>query len=454
MTRRIAIVGAGYSGTLLALHLLERPGDCQVALVERSATFARGLAYSTHNPRHLLNVRVGNMSAWADDPDHLKRWLAEEAPDEAGPFISRGLYGRYLAAQLQHAASRVDGPQRLILEQDEVVDITPSPGGRLRVALAMGRAWEADAVVLATGHQPPASPPGPDLSGLPRELYAPDPWAADALEGLGRDEPVLLLGSGLTMVDAALALDARGHRGEVTVLSRRGLVPRRHEGEMAAGSGLPAPPPEPLSRRLAEVRRRAARAGWRTAMDGLRPFTASLWRDASEAERRRFLRHLRPWWEAHRHRMSPQVADWLDGEIASRRIHVHAGRLTGARPVAGFVEVRWRPRASHDERRRVVGRVVNCTGARLDLDNLAHPLLRSLKVAGLLRADPLGLGLDVSAEGRVIGAAGAAAHPIYAVGPLTRGALWEITAVPDIRAQVAELARVLAEQMAAEPELA
>ena len=189
-------------------------------------------------------------------------------------------------------------------------------------------------------------------------------------------------------------------------------------------------------------------------MDGLRPFTTSLWREATEAERRRFLRHLRPWWDAHRHRMAPQVANWLEGEIASGRVRLVAGRLTHARAAPGAVEVLWRPRGARDERRRIVARMINCTGAGLDLDSAAHPLLRRLATAGMIRADPLGLGLDVGADGRVIGQPGSVALPIYAVGPLTRGALWEITAVPDIRAQVAELALSLKTRMAAEPELA
>jgi uncharacterized NAD(P)/FAD-binding protein YdhS len=450
MTRRIAIVGAGYSGTLLALHLLRDDRDgFEVALLERSASFARGLAYATHNPRHLLNVRVGNMSAWPHDPGHLQAWLAGSGQGcDGADFISRGTYGRYLASMLQQAAARESGPQRLLLEHDEVVNAEPAQG-RLRLTLAMGRTMEVDAVVLATGHQPPVGPPRLGLEVLPAGRYAPDPWAEGALEGLDPDAAVLVLGTGLTMIDVALTLEGRGHHGPLLALSRRGLVSRRHEGDMTTTPVGEALAQAPLSRRVQTLRRRVHEVGWRQAVDELRSSTQAIWKAASLAERRRFLRHLRPWWDAHRHRTAPAVAGWLDAQVAAGRIAVTAGRLEAAWATDAGVMVRWRPRGQGAARTLEVARIVNCTGAGADLARTQSRLLQSLLAADAVRPDALGLGLDVDDEDRVIDSRGDHNAEIYAVGPLTRGALWEIVAVPDIRNQVADLASRLRRRFAA-----
>jgi uncharacterized NAD(P)/FAD-binding protein YdhS len=447
--RSVAIVGAGFSGALMALSLLEiGPPDLEISLIERGVGFGRGLAYGTPNPRHLLNVRVGNMSAWPDEPGHLAEWLAEEGghPVAGDAFISRGTYGRYIASLVQRAISRPDGARRLVLEHDEAVAVRELDGG-LRLSLAMGRDLDVDAVVLATGHLPPDTPANVGLGDLPSSLYANDPWAEGALAGLADREPVLILGAGLTAVDVALALDAQGHKGHILAISRRGLAPRRHEGPPCAVAGSP-PDGARISQRLRAARARARQIGWRGAVDELRPVTQEIWREADLETRRRFLRHLQPWWDVHRHRLAPAVADWVDLQRLSGRLELVAGRLTRVEARDGGVRVSWRPRGEADLATADVARVINCTGPGGDLSRAASPVLQSLIETGLVRADPLGLGLDVDAECRLIDARGRPNDRIYAVGPITRGAFWEIMAVPDIRNQVAALARRLARRLA------
>jgi uncharacterized NAD(P)/FAD-binding protein YdhS len=436
----VAVVGAGFSGALLALHLLKvGPMDLQISLIDRAGGFGRGLAYGARNPRHLLNVRVGNMSAWPDDPGHLAAWLTTqgETADPAA-FISRETYGAYLSAQLRAAVSN-GGAGRLLLEHDQVTNIA-RVGGRLTLTLGLGHALEADAVVLAMGNLPPAAPPGAGIETLPAGAYAADPWDPAALEDLDAEAPVLLLGTGLTMVDVAIDLETRGHRGPILALSRRGLVPRRHHGA-PHDANLRLPPAEPLSTRLAAFRWRAAAIDWRVAIDEVRPATQDLWRAAGEAERRRFLRHLRPWWDVHRHRMAPQIADWLERHP---RLSIAAGRLQRVAFEDERVRVDWRPRGAAVEATLRVARIINCSGVGADLRRSRDPLLRHLVDTGGARLDPLGLGLEIDADGRVLCADGHADGALWAVGPITRGALWEITAVPDIRAQVAQVAASLA----------
>jgi len=448
-SRSVAIVGAGYSGTLLALHLLERGAqDLDVSLIEKSVGFGRGLAYATHNPRHMLNVRVGNMSAWPDEPDHLVNWLAATGGAEAGraSFISRGDYGRYIGAMLEAEVGRTRQGRRLLLEHDEAIGLT-AKGRRLTLTMAMGRTLVADAVVLAVGNESPDPPQVAGIGALAPAAYAANPWSPDAIEGLTGDEPVILLGAGLTMVDVAIALDAQGHRGPILAISRRGLAPRRHVGPMRQADGRSLPD-VPLSHRLATVRRRADVIGWRGAVDELRPATQALWRRASLEDRRRFLRHLQPWWDVHRHRMAPTVADWFEARLAAGRLALAAGRILAVEPAAQGVRVVWRRRGARDDEVRDAARIINCTGPGVALSRRTGPLLRGLIESGAARPDPLGVGLDVNLDGRLIDARGKPNPRLFALGPITRGAFWEVTAVPDIRNQVADLSRIIGRAVA------
>ena len=432
MTERIVIVGGGFSGTLLAINLLRHDGPGAV-LVERSGDrIARGVAYSATEPAHLLNVRAGGMSAFPDDPGHFVRWLEARGHGGAGSFVPRMLYGAYLREALD--AVRCD---RLALREGDVADVTDEG-----VLLASGEAIAADRVVLATGNLPPHTPPGIDPAVLPGGRYLDDPWRADAAAGLGAGDTVVLLGTGLTAVDVALQLDAAGYAGRIVALSRRGLHPRRHaDGPMSAGeTDLPG---VPLSHLVAQMRARAAAEGWRAAVDAQRPITQRLWAVSTPAERARFLRHLRPFWDVHRHRLAPAVADRIDAMVAEGRLRFAAGKVAGAEVDEAGLRLNWRPRHRDAVETLHAARIVNCTGPQGDLLRTDDPLLAALHARGRIRPDPLRLGIDVDAEARVIGADGVPDDRLSCIGPMTRGGLWEVVAVPDLRRQAWDLARRL-----------
>ncbi len=436
MTRSVAIIGAGFSGTLTALHLLSRPDGPRVHLIERGDVFGSGLAYGAGQGEHLLNVRAGNMSAYPDRPSHLLDWLQDQGlnPDPAG-FVRRSDYGHYIQAQLRAA---VLGPAagRLELVRDEAV-VLRRQGSGFQVDLTRGPSLRADAAVLALGVAAPRRPL--ELTDAP---YVADPWASRALSDIDRDQSVVILGTGLTMIDIADALFARGHAAPIVALSRRGIAPQRHAGP--PGPAFPAPPAGPLSQRLRNFRH-LANEDWRQAFDGLRPHTTALWRNLGDTERRRFLRHLRPYWEAHRHRIAPSVADRFDAWIASGALTLAAGRLTGATREA----VTWRERGQTVERRLEAATLINATGPESDVRQAPGALLAGLLESGLARPDPLRLGLDVTREGHLIDAHGRPQSGLFVIGPLARPALWESAAVPDLRNHAAALANHLREATAA-----
>lgn len=435
-------MGAGFSGLLLALHLLRLSQHACVFLIERAPSFGRGLAYGAADADHLLNVRASNMSAFVDEPNHFVEWLGRTAARGGYAFASRQAFGTYLQQLLREAVGGEAAAGRLMIVPDEVTGLRQ--GGRI-VQLAVGRELAVDVTVLATGNLPPLAPPH-----LPKDLvasarYIADPWAEDAFAKVGRDEDVLVIGTGLTAIDIVARLKRRGHRGRIIALSRRGLRPRAH------ASGAPPRPVDlaiggrpQLSRLLHHVRRRATEVEWRDAVDALRPVLQGLWRNASHDQRERFLRHLRPYWDVHRHRLAPNMAAEVEGWIADGSVRFMAARLVGGRADSERVALKVQPRGHADSELLSAHHIVNCTGPTGTVSMTNAPFLASLVDGGLARADACGLGLDVDAECRILGRNGRANDRLFAIGPLSRGAFWEIIAVPDIRVQALELATRLA----------
>ena len=444
--RQIAIIGAGFSGSLLAVHLLRRTGpEDRVYLIERSAGFGRGLVYASGNPHHLLNVRAGNMSAFSDQPDHFLEWLralpenersAVSVSEDRLTFVSRQLYGSYIQHILGREIWSAESAHRLYLIADEAVALHPADAG-YSLEVAGGRRYEVDAAALTTGNFPPEG----DARG-----YIANPWSQGATADLDSDAPVLLVGTGLTMVDTVISLLDQKHRGPILAISRRGLLPRRHVAVAPHPRFLPAgEAPRSLRALLKTVRveiRHAAALGrdWRAVIDSLRPDTRDLWRNLALEEKQRFLRHLRPWWDVHRHRMAPSVAGRIERALERGQLQIRRARLGRLTPKRGGVEVELLPVAGAPAEQIEAERVINCMGPLSDLSRVAAPLIRGLLASGAVRSDPLNLGIEVSGEGAVIDAAGRLARNLFAVGPLTKGVFWETTAVPDIRIQCERLA--------------
>ena len=435
MIRHVAIVGAGFSGTLLAINLLRHDGPA-ATLIERGDAAGLGVAYGTRQSDHLLNVRAANMSAFPDRPDHFVAWLAGRG-GAAGPadFVPRALYGVYLRETL--AAAQAAAPGRLTVIDGEAVGVDGAT-----VMLKDGGRVAADAVVLAVGNLAPQVPPG--LEGIAdHPAFVRNPWAAGATAELGDDDTVLLVGTGLTMVDVALTLEAQGFGGRIVALSRRGLLPHRHAPAVPAAEPIRERPRPPLSALVRTVRARGEAIGWRSAIDELRPFTQGIWAAAEAVERRRFLRHLRPWWDIHRHRLAPAVADRVEAMVTSGRLTLLAGKSCDAHAVEGGVSVAWRPRGEAAMRRIDATRVISCIGPQSDVMRTDDPLLSALVATGRIRPDGEHLGIDVEVTGRVLHADGTSDERLFAIGPMTRGAFWEIVAVPDLRRQVWDVARYL-----------
>jgi uncharacterized NAD(P)/FAD-binding protein YdhS len=447
----IAIIGAGFTGSMIAVHLLRqreyRPG---AILIEKRPRFGRGLAYSTDNWCHLLNVPAGKMSAFPAEPAHFLAWVnsPEAGADrqyDAASFVPRRLYGDYLASLLDAAAQA--NPSRFERVTAQVIDLVPATDG-VDVHLANRPMIRADRAVMALGNFPPL-PPIKNASELTASgRYIPDPWQAQALERIPPDASIVLIGAGLTTVDIALALIRGGHRGAMRAISRHGLLPRRHlpPGPVVAPFEL-----DDLlfSARgmLRTIRRRITDESpdnWQGVIDALRPVIQEAWRRAPIAERKRFVRHLQARWDVHRHRLAPEIATQIDQAVEGGQLQFHAGRVIECGGIADGISVHMRPRGHSEIVTLAAEYVINCTGPASDYRRIDDSLVRNLLKRGLVRPDPLGLGLETDRELHLLDSDGQPSDRLFAAGPMTKGEAWEITAVPDLRTQAAALADRLA----------
>jgi uncharacterized NAD(P)/FAD-binding protein YdhS len=430
--KRIAIVGGGFSGAMLAARLAE--AGIASTLIDSAGDFGLGVAYSTPFEGHLLNVRSCGMSALEGDPDDFLNWLGAHRPELADPddFAPRKVYGDYVRDRLAAVEARY--PDRIEHVTAEVTQIEAEG-----VRLADGRTVSAFATVLATGNPAPATA---SIADAATGRVIADPWAPGALDGIAADETILIVGTGLTMVDVIQTLVGRGWKGRATALSRRGLTPRPHS--LHADQPVPLPPEAltgPISRRLSIARGAAGSEAWRGVMESYRPITADQWVAADTAQRARMLRHLRPWWDVHRHRIAPRIAEVLDRLKASRRLTVHAGRLGTVETDEDSVWAGWTPRAGGSPPPLNAAWLIDCTGPAHSA--ASDPLTAPLIASGRARLDPLRLGLDLDASGRVLHADGSPDPALFVLGPPARAAFWETVAVPDIRKRIEDVVAAL-----------
>lgn len=433
---RVVVVGAGAAGTLTSAHLVTALSPRHVVeLVDPVATTGRGTAYSTADDRHLLNVPASGMSAFPRDPDHFVRWVRRHHDAAAQPqdFLPRRVYGDYVE-DLLTTATDFPGNARLVRRHDRVESVEREGGG-FAVRLGDGTLLRARAVVLASGARAGVGWAPVGLAGSER-LVA-DPWVTP----LPETGDLLLVGTGLSMIDVAIAADRPGR--VLHAVSRHGLEPAPHRMPTTP----PVPPPPGITRVhdlatlrrvvLEHVERTVAVTGdWRAAVDGLRPVTAQLWRGLPDDDRRAFLADDARTWDVHRHRMPPPTSARLAAIRNAGRLRSHRGTVARAQATDEGVRVTLDDGTNLD-----VAAVVNCTGP---VGTVAHdPLLARMARTGLVRPGPSGLGIDTTDDGRVVGVLPSSV-PFYALGALRRGTLWETTAMPEIREQAYEVARAVA----------
>jgi len=451
----ICIAGAGFSGVAVACQLLKTLRQpTNLLLVNEHRHVGRGLAYGTPSPHHVLNVPAGRMGLYADDEGGFLRYLEQLGlPFSGGDFVPRSLYGAYLEYSLGEAIAegRKKGVRLSLIQQDRVELLQPVGADGFEVSLKGGRSLHATAVVLALGNFPARAPWKPTDDRASDAGNVNSAWDGEGLATHDVEGDVLLIGSGLTAFDALLELRHRGHRGQIHMLSRRGLLAQYHRpNETPPAKGVVPSDfldgcgsARTMLRQVRELCRLAAANGndWRDVIGGLRQRTPALWAQLPEAERRRFLRHVLPYWDTHRHRAAVSIGRRIDQELAEGSLRVSAGRLLSVHRQEHEWLVEIQPRGTTQRHQRRYAAVVNCTGPSSDLTQVNDSLIRSLLDKGMIQPDNLHLGLQVDADYRVRQRAPGARLDLFYVGPLLKAQLWEATAVPELRQHAQRLAQ-------------
>ncbi|MFC4121583.1 FAD/NAD(P)-binding protein [Nonomuraea zeae] len=230
---RIAMIGGGATAVSLLDSLLaqETGGDVAPEIhIYEPAHLGHGVAFRDDLDCALINLPNGRMSIRDDQRDHFLRWLRRhEGPPRPGRpepgadgFAPRRVFGRYLRDHLAacQESARERG-WRVTVHPETVLDVARAHDGGFLVR-SDGGTRACTHVVLGVGPGGPADPYR--LAGSPVFLGHPYPLK-DRLAGISPGSHVLIIGTGLTAVDTVLALLAAGHRGPVTMLSRRGVLP-------------------------------------------------------------------------------------------------------------------------------------------------------------------------------------------------------------------------------------
>jgi len=454
MFRRVAIIGGGAAAASLLSELLEResPQPLQLDWFTGAGESVRGVAYGTASERHLLNVRAASMGMFAGKPHGFLEFVQRDDPSIGGTdFLPRRRYGDYLEAEvaraLQQGKARGHHVNVVPFEVDALV---PERDG---VTVIHGeRSHRAEAAVLALGALPPQPLKGVSAAALDSGRYVVDPWSwLTQLDALPPARSVALIGLGLTAVDVLLELSARWPDAEFIATSRHGLLPEAHLTHAGVPAGdsaelVDAMHDGPEIRRWMRLLREAIAppdVEWRTVVDSLRPHLPELWGELPPEERARFMRHARWAWERVRHRMPPQAHEAVAALERQGRLQRRHGRLQAAE--AGDPGLQLQLQHAGRSERLHADLAIQTTGLATDVRCSDHRLVRQLLTNAHVTADPLGLGLVASPDGR-LHHDGQPWPNLFAIGSLLRGTLWESTAMPEIRQQ----ARHLADQLLAD----
>ena len=445
---KIAIVGGGLSGCLMAIRLLK---ECKhrlsIYIIEKEKeNFARGVAYAQSSSLHPLNVRAGNMSLFPEDPDHFFNWLTAHAgeyhfqsPPDKKQFIHRKIFGDYLHQAIDTALKHCSAHEVKIV-YDKIINIEKDDSGY--VLNGEKENLITDAIIIATGNFPPSDPPFITQSIVQSRKYESYPWKTGWLNSIKPDEKILFIGSGLTMIDQVLSLHDKKHQGKIYSLSRNGRLPHAHIAD------------PPLVLNETEVMKHATSSlqlfKWIRSIitqenniyriiDGLRPYVQKIWQQWPLTEKQRFMRHLRPLWEVYRHRIPAESARILKQFEDKGQFTLFGGRIKHIHLVNGTLEVTFLEKKTRDLKTFTVDKIVNCSGPEVGYRKINDPFFMNLFMKGFACTDEMQMGLKINNDFQLINIEGTKTENIFTLGSLCKGTLWESTAVPDIREQAKKI---------------
>jgi len=427
--QHIAIIGGGLCGAVTAINLLRSGQEYLVTVFEKERRqFLKGPAYSSTLPHQLLNVPAMAMSLFDEAPDDFTEWIREKGLHhrfKATDFVPRSLFGEYVEDRFEVVRNSADS---IINTEFTAVSGIEKDGDGWLLLTGDGRKIFAHQVILCFGNLPPR-----ELSvtkGLNTDPFIiNNPWEGSFLKEIRKDDEVLIVGSGLTMVDIVLSLHRQGHEGKISVLSRRGYLPHPHgaapvyglklEEKFNTGTALGILSWLRAEAKLAQMQG----ASWISVINAIRDLTPGLWQALPEHEKQRFLRHLKPFWEIHRHRVPGESLDLIMELQQEGKLNRIAGRIVSIRKEGSLFQTSYHPRGSKQVKECTSKWLINCTGPDANPAASGNVLVSQLLRAGIIVPDATGTGLELPS-----GTKG-----IYLAGPPAKGTYWECTALREIR---------------------
>lgn len=453
---QIAIIGGGASGTLTAINLLRKLNrEAKVYLIEKheSALF-RGAAYSSKLSYEPLNVHAGKMSAFAHLPDNFYQWVIDNRSTTINreSFVSRRWYGDYLTELFQKYKA-----QNKLVKAKTVIDTVTSvcrdeTTGLYTLKFETREPLSADYVVFATGNEPPQDIFTIEQINAMGKHYVSLPWFTDPLQGIKPTDNVLIVGTGLTMVDHVVSLYKQSHMGKVYCFSRNGYLPLPHDdtSNFTFDTTFDNKSAKEVFFELRRAFRNAAAKGitWQSVIDGLRIRTARIWRNLPTAERRMFLRYFKNYWEIHRHRMPQASASVLQQMQNEGKLELHHGKFSHVTVQGDNVTFTYIDKTTGEQRNFNINLIINCTGPSGDYMQCSNAMMKDAIGKGWMKQDELKLGIETGIRGEIMMSNGIVLKNCYAVGPLRKASEWESTAMREIRSQADEVAQYIADKVA------
>jgi uncharacterized NAD(P)/FAD-binding protein YdhS len=416
---------------------MQKEQPCSVVLIEKNKQqLFKGAAYSSVLRHQLLNVPILGMSLLADRIDHFWLWVqSQDLPVKYDPhdFVPRDLFGRYITDTIREALEETKHSFETLTASVE--DVQQTDTGYI-LFTSGGQAISADAVVLCSGNLPSQDLTGLTQSARSHMRYVQNPWRGTYVDNVGTEDSVLITGTGLTMVDQVLSLVKSGHKGKIFLLSRRGFLPESH-----------GPAPEYTLQYIATadtstvigtlqwIRReiKAATtmgANWISVLNAIRDLTPTIWAEWTRTERARFLRHLKPHWEVHRHRIPAESYTTIQALMREGRIEKLAGRIQVIDASMQKFATSFVVREDKSCKTLSTDWVINCTGPHANIRRTEVPLIHNLIRRNIVLPDPLALGLMPTAQ----------SPQFHIIGPPAKGTYWECTALREIRKHAAHTA--------------
>ena len=433
----LLIIGDGFSAAVALVHLLRQGIDSQSISILGKRTLGRGNAYDCVSPAFRLNVREDLPIIFSEDPLHFARWANEHIKDpqaktSAGYFYRRSDFGAYMNQLVNH---QLDG-RALNHIQGKAQRITGSDG-QWRVELKTGKYIDAKAMILATGNATPTWPCLVHIEQTSSQLtLTENPWPGDYLHPIPANDHVLLLGGGLTALDAINGLVEQGHQGKVSVISPRALFPP----SQAPWTRTKQPQwPNPITpARLVRFMRHylpntpTDQSEWQCAWEELRPDLNRIWQGFNAHQRRILMKRFGWLWNLYRFRASPQTIAAYHQMLDQQQIEFRCGRAMKITDRDGAIHVT----LHHGE--VVHGHhLINCTGVARDglLDQMIGDAIAS--------PDALKSSIAIDPQLAVLDPMGKVYQSLWMIGPATMASLGDVIAASAIAKQAEQLAKAI-----------